>query len=710
MAERGKFFKETMVSEPRKGWHNLSFDNSFSCNAGKLYPTKRLEVFPGDTIHDRSSAMARLQPLVSPVMGKMNLFSYHFIVRNRDIWTQWDKFITNYDQKKTWQQNSSFVPPEMPYIDIREVYWNLFAGDNLSTLADLNHVYYVALWQHNGGSYCTISRQFPAQVLSYARGQVIAFVPNASDLISEFDWYDPFCENSLLNFLGVNIDGFKKEQGNNTLAVYNSLMNYYDIDPQTLDNVYPNQFTTTDLTEVGLYSEIGVEAQYYYIEDFAEWLHEHIVLGFACAFDKTGYSGIALHLFADNTVQQSGTPTLQVDFGLSAFVSSNYDLFDFKLSDLVLRAYRFIYDEYFRDENYIQVNPNTDFSRDGNDLDWANQSTQTIYEYLTFVRKSFEHDLYTSALPQAQRGNPVRFLPDSNVNFIDKGIITTKSRNLSLQSDGTTYAGLVASSSESSASTGRNIEMSVDLSAATIENLRFFNSMQRYLERKARTGGRYYEYMIGQWGYEISDAKLNRPIYLGGDKTPVQISEVLQTSSSNVDTGQPLGDLAGRGVAIGRDNSIEFTSPDYGFLIELCAVVPRTAYGQGISPIFKRFNYMDYPLPDFANLGEEPIKKRELYATLRKANDDSTFGYTARYYQFKYERDQIHGDMLTSLRHWNFARLFDGVPYNGKDFLEVDPSYRQFAVTDKTVDHFIVTMWHDIEIHRALPEISIPSL
>lgn len=706
--ERGKFFKETMVSEPRKGWHNLSFDNTFSMNAGQLYPTKRLEVFPGDTIHDKSSAMARLQPLVSPVMGKLNMFSYHFIVRNRDIWTQWDKFITNYDQKKTWQQNTSFVPPEMPFIDISEVLFGpIYVNGTPVDVSSLRNVIYVCNAWHNNSyqSYVTSSYAEAQKAFTGPAGRIFAVIPNIDDLslcggITRY--YNPFCEKSLMEFLGVNIDGYYKSTFHNFLGLLAANANYHS--SWTTDGIaWPWQFDEPGaIGNLALDSDLCAE----FCPDL-EWWEHHMVIGLA---EQMQDVSVVAHWLADGTYTQSGTPTLTNAWPFPVpFKPSDKGEFDYKLTDLSLRAYRFIYDEYFRDENYIQVNGNTDFSRDGNDLDWSNVSYITIWEYLTFVRKSFEHDLYTSALPQAQRGQPVRFLPDANIVKSDDTISfgsTTSVNTARITSDGVLYTG---AGSASQASGTYNV-MKVDLSAATIENLRFINSMQRYLERKARTGGRYYEYMIGQWGYKIDDAKLNRPIYLGGDKTPVQISEVTQTSSSNVDTGQPLGDLAGRGVAIGQDNSIEFTAPDYGFLFELCAVVPRTSYGQGISPVFKRFNYMDYPLPDFANLGEEPIKKREIYATLLKGQDDSTFGYTARYYQFKYERDQIHGDMLTSLRHWNFARFFDSVPYNGKDFVEVDPSYRQFAVTDKNVDHFIVTMWHDIEIHRALPEISIPTL
>ena len=712
MAERGDFFKENLINDVKRGWHNLSFDNTFTCNSGELYSTKCLEIFPGDVIHDQSSSMARLMPLTSPVMGKLNMFSYHFIVRNRDIWTQWDKFITNYDQKRTWQQNTNFIPPVMPFIRVDEILFGpIFnTSSSPSTFADFQNVFYLCQFEFNSRcmSVLTTSKAMANSIFSdtsYADRRLYVIIPNKDDdfgLSVNYGVYNPFCAGSLLEFLGVNIDGFFKQQWPDIRLLVGNASGVMQN-----DSVFPDEYTDQDS-----FNQETTYSEWIFFVPTQEWLEQHQILCYSQVSDVTGTSNVS-HWLADGTHSQSGSPSLTAVWNNAPFNPSDSDRYDYELTDLSLRAYRFIYDEYFRDENYIEVNPNTDFSRDGNDLDWQNVSWLNIFRYLTFERKSFEHDLYTTALPSAQRGNPVRFLPDAEVKLTD-----VPSSNHSMSSNGfALYKDLDSPSrvsrnyvSVSPAVNAVSQTLIADMSAATIESFRYYNTMQRYLELKARTGGRYYEYMLGQWNHAIEDSKLNRPIFLDGNRVPVQISEVTQTSASDVQTGQPLGDLAGRGVAIGEDHRIEFTSPDYGFLIELCVVVPRTSYGQGIKPMFKRFNYMDYPLPSFANLGEEEVKTRELYATCVKSNDELTFGYQSRYYQYKYERDQIHGSMLTDLRHWNFGRIFDGVPYNGKSFLEVDPSYRQFAVTSKNYDHYLVTMWHDIQINRALPEFSIPSL
>lgn len=714
----------------------MSFDNSFTCNMGKVVPTICKELLPRDYIKMKSSAFMRFMPMVAPAMGKINLFSYHFIVRNRDIWTEWDKFITNEDQKKTWQQNQNFVPPEMPYISIYDVFMKLyflepeppftgvFQDDKLGAL---RNVYYLVCGVYKDGqNFSFISRQRPW----FNNGdidcqKIFAFVPNRGDyfkgknlnglidssyeITCENEYYNPFGAGSLFDFLGVNISGFyshvKDLLFDDSDGFFNDVYALCSTS-QRFPNYKPWEYTNKEFSIDYLASLYHIDPSNVQYADITEdWFNNHMIMGFA-SFDDSNSFGASWYI--NGLLQTFGTPAVTLDWSTAPFDSANLDLYDFTLSALPLRAYRFVYDEYFRDQNYIEVNLNTDFSRSGNDLD-LNQSIDTIWHYLNFEAKSFEHDPYTTALPGPQKGDPVRFLSDAKVTRDMSTTINLSSGDTVmkpvLHGDTMTYTG---SSTLGSSAIGR--EIVVDLSAATIESFRWANAMQKYLERKARTGGRYYEYLLGIWDSKVEDAKLNRPIYLGGARVPVQIGEITQTSSTNVQTGQPLGDLAGRGVAIGKDQNIRFTCPDYGFLLEVCVCVPRTAYGQGIDQKFKRFNYMDYPLPDFAQLGEEAVKKMELYATLRKSVDDSAFGWQSRYYYWKYNRDEVHSSMLTDMKHWNFARLFDSEPYAGKDFLEVNPSYRQFAVTDDSYDHCVVTMWHDITINRALPEFGTPIL
>lgn len=299
----------------------------------------------------------------------------------------------------------------------------------------------------------------------------------------------------------------------------------------------------------------------------------------------------------------------------------------------------------------------------------------------------------------------MRFLSDAGfkVDSISSGASVAKTV-VSVDANGNLYQ---TATSSSSVAANR---LSVDLSAATIENFRFANATQRYLEKVARSGNRYYEYMKSIFGADIEDAKLNRPIFLQGDKTPVQISEVLQTSASQLEDDQPLGQMAGRAVAVGNDDYLEYVTPDNGFFVELCCVIPRVSYQQGLAPMFTRKVQLDYPLPDFAQLGEEQVKQGELYFTADDTEDERPFGYQSRYYQWKYQRDVVHGEFKDSLDHWTWARKFDTPPVAGKKFLEVDVDYRQFAVPLRNQEHVYTHMFHDIQVCRCLPIFGVPSL
>lgn len=371
-----------------------------------------------------------------------------------------------------------------------------------------------------------------------------------------------------------------------------------------------------------------------------------------------------------------------------------------------LRAYYFIYSEYFRDENYIDINPVVDFTRDGDEFYGYDvfSNRVNIFDFLSLKFKSWEHDPYTTALPGAQRGPSVRFLP--NVSSLVKADGSRKSILIGAHDSvfNQDTLGIYGNSGQQGAS------LSIDLSAATIENFRFANATQRYLEKVARSGSRYYEYMKSIFGADIEDAKLNRPIYLQGDKTPIQVSEVLQTSASQLEDDQPLGQMAGRAVAVGNDDYLEYVTPDNGFFIELCCVLPRVSYQQGLAQMFTRKVQLDYPIPDYAQLGEEQVETGNLYYSADSSIDSIPFGYQSRYWSWKYNRDVVHGEFKDSLDHWTWSRKFDSRPIAGKKFLEVDVDYRQFAVTQRNTEHVYTHMFHDIQVQRALPIFGVPSL
>lgn len=739
MAKRGVIFKDDFVSTPGRSWFDMSYDYLFSMNFGELVPSTMMECMAEDTIHAKSDSFTRLAPLVSPTFGKCNLFSYHFYVRNRSIWKQWEEFFADNDQMESWQQaNPSWTPPEMPQISPlkvldalsdrkfeRALYQSFddfltqsyMIGDATTYLhlIGLTNCHLLAITAADGGKVSIHSGTDDQQgfittfpffgTATNTESIFIAFVPNKYDpqLRQDFDSidaevaevkeYNVFSNGSLFDFLGVDLCGHYAEQYTTFVRELTTIRTALS------DSDY----------KLGVDADGNIYCDDAYLMDIKKFLSSHKILCYAYSHNAQLVSVNA----RSGEYHLHGTQTHAADIAALTPVV-NYD-YSSVISTLPLRAYWQVYIDYFRDQNYISVNKNIDWTRNGEDVDWQ-QSYDTIFDYFTLQRKAYEHDPYTTALPAPQRGSAVRFLNDAKVKFDPQAGVYTLAKtsvgssasngnmkviNGKVSTDASGNPAIVIDNSE---------QLRVDLSAATIENFRFANALQKLSEKIARSGGRYYEYMRAVYGADIQDAKIDRAIFLGGDKTPIQISEVLQTSASQVTDDQPLGQMAGRGISIGNDDKIEYITPDNGFFVEIVCALPRTNYQQGLAPMFGRLVRLDFAVPDFAQLGEQQVPQKELWYTAKESEDEKPFGYQSRYYDYKYQRDRTSGSFKDNMSFWTWSRIFDEAPIAGKDFLEVRPDYRQFAVVDKNVEHIYCHMFHDIQVNRALPVFGVPSL
>ena len=251
--------------------------------------------------------------------------------------------------------------------------------------------------------------------------------------------------------------------------------------------------------------------------------------------------------------------------------------------------------------------------------------------------------------------------------------------------------------------------LEVDLSSATaitVEDLRRATRLQEWLEINARGGTRYIESIQNHFGVKSPDARLQRPEYLGGGKSNISFSEVLQTSSSDQTT--PQGNMAGHGINVGNSNRMDnVTFTEHGFIIGIFSVMPDTAYINTTPRWSFRFDPLDYLWPKFAQLGEQPVYRKEVNGSA--INGDEVFGYQSRYADYKYNHNTVHGEFKTNLDFWHLARKVED-PLLNKNFIECDPDQRVFAVTDQEVDKMYVHMFHRINARRPLPRYNIPTL
>ena len=390
------------------------------------------------------------------------------------------------------------------------------------------------------------------------------------------------------------------------------------------------------------------------------------------------------------------------------------------VSALPFAAYQKIYQDYYRDENLI---PKTDVTvTDGT------QSNVDTIELSEMKKRAWQHDYFTSALPWTQRGPEATIPLGTSADIVYNHSLPGPATTLKNWTSGATINNFDSSGTPlETSSTGRLLSnlpgqtyidvdnssaLEVDLSTATassINDLRRAFRLQEWLERNARGGARYIEIITAHFGVRSSDARLQRPEFLGGSSTPITISEVLQTSA-NASEPTPQGNMAGHGVSVGSSNYVSYRAEEHGYIIGIMSVMPKTAYQQGVPKHWKKLDKFDYYWPSFANIGEQPIYNEELYHQ-NTAEDAEVFGYTPRYAEYKYIPSTVHGEFRDSLKFWHMGRIFANKPSLNADFIECDSAEvdRVFNVTEGS-EHLYVYLHNEVKATRLMPYFGTPTI
>lgn len=370
-----------------------------------------------------------------------------------------------------------------------------------------------------------------------------------------------------------------------------------------------------------------------------------------------------------------------------------------KINALPFAAYQAIYNEYYRDQNL--VNPIDYKLNDGSNNGRA--------QFIQLRKRAWEHDYFTSCLPFAQKGSAVD-IPIGSIDgdagvYYDSALggTTTTLTGSGVDPEVTAKApeGSIGSADLFANTDGLNIN------PTTINDLRKAFRLQEWLEKNARGGTRYIESILSHFGVKSSDKRLQRPEYITGMKTPVVISEVLNTAGA---AGAPVqGNMAGHAVSVTAGAGGSYYVEEHGWIMGIMSVMPKPAYFQGIPRKFTKLDQLDYYWPSFANIGEQPVYNKEIYSF--QANGDDVFGYVPRYAEYKFENNRVAGNFATNLDFWHLGRKFASQPALNQTFIECDPGKRIFPVSgvQEGTNNLYVQVLNKIQAVRPMPKYGTPS-
>ncbi len=413
------------------------------------------------------------------------------------------------------------------------------------------------------------------------------------------------------------------------------------------------------------------------------------------------------------------------------------------VSALPFRAYALIMNEWFRDQNLSDplVVPDDDATV-------AGVNTGTFVSDVAKGGKPYiaakYHDYFTSCLPTPQKGPDVLVGVAAQRNL---PVVSTY-QPIFLQG-GTSYAYGPLKPYASSVGSGATSSVGVDRQGATngsanpftdgedlffngsntgltavddgkyalttINQLRLAFQIQKLYERDARGGSRYIEILKSHFGVTSPDARLQRPEYLGGNRVPININQVIQQSGTGSGSSTPQGTVVGMSQTTDSHADFIKSFTEHGFIIGVMVARYDHTYQQGLDRLWSRKDRFDYYWPVFANIGEQAVKNKEIYAQ-GNAEDDEVFGYQEAWADYRYKPNRVTGEMRSaytqSLDVWHLADDYSSRPSLSDSWIREDKTNidRVLAVTSEVSNQFFADIYIQNRATRPMPMYSIPGL
>lgn len=420
------------------------------------------------------------------------------------------------------------------------------------------------------------------------------------------------------------------------------------------------------------------------------------------------------------------------------------DLDGISINHLPVRAYCKIWEDWFRDEN---LKDPAFYNTDETTL--TGKNVDANYDYVTYtqlgaapLKAAKFHDYFTSALPEPQKG-PDTLIPLGDLEIpVDTGIPHAINNGYAtgvVGFNGTGYENIsgnhnlitkpVGANNDSYAfydgtavtpGVGNNAIKFNNLWArgdlafgATIDQLRQAIAIQEFYEAQARGGSRYIEFIKNIFGVTSPDARQQRSEYLGGQRFRINMDQVLQTSST--DNTSPQGNTAAFSCTTNRADMFTYSATEHGTLLGVAIIRTDHTYQQGIDRMWNRKKWTDFYVPQFANLGEQAILNKEIYAT-GSSTDDEAFGYQEAWADYRYKPSYVSGALRSnyaqSLDAWHYADDYSSQPYLSSEWIDEVKSNvdRTLAISSAVEDQFIADFYFDPVYVRPMPVYSVPGL
>lgn len=747
---------------PKRNTFDLSFRNNLSMKIGKIYPVMCREVIPGDTFHIRSSFGLSLMPMAFPIQTPLRAHLSFYYVRNRNLWKNWKKFLRNKGQVQIG---------DFPYISgspehMAEIFKTGGIADYLGCPTTVNQTYSdQSLTQE------ILSPQTTGRVnsnLTHAIQGVSSYIYHPSAIVKQhkfkvFTYHFKNFNNNLLLFSSlrriedtnlvctdsttVQLSYYGDTAPIDTRIYYRlCLMRCEDLsndEEQVISdsssyrvlkrNILPHLRLLAvssdaipfdyDATDKIFDSKVPI--------DQVDMIYRSVssYTSFADVWRENNDGNLVFCLITeradgvnikDNDFAQIDSISL-LNLGTNVYSSdsSAYISGQLPISALPFRAYESIYNALYRNtqNDPFMINGQEEYDKFvTNDDNGADNTDYHIFDAY------WEKDCFTQSFQSPQQGNaPLLGLSGTT----DAPVSPSSSYLLKYTSeDGSSHNIRVSkngSNLQFSPLTTLTPELQGDLDALnsaaqfgiSINDLRNVNSLQHWLENALMNGYKYRDIIRAHFNIELSLKELEMPEFLGGKSEWININPVTQTSESG---STPQGWQTGQGFLFSEmEHNISKYCDEHGFIIATLTVVPVPVYQQLLPKFFTKFGVLDYYSPEFAHIGLQPVKYKEIcpLETLNAGDSvEEVFSYQRPWYDYLASFDEAHGQFRDTLSGYLMTRIFDGKPVLGADFLKIDHKTTDnvFVVTAGDDDKIFGQVCFDVKAERPIPLFHTPKL